>query len=63
MMQVVMSVDYVVTIICRRNRDRDRSKALKVILEVRSKVKGDISLFWSNIQIELYTRRALKMKF
>lgn len=63
MMQVVMSVDYVVTIICRRNRDRDRSKALKVILEVRSKVKGDISLFWSDIQIELYTRRALKMKF
>lgn len=59
MMQVVMSVDYVVTIICRRNRDRDRSKALKVILEVRSKVKGDISLFWSDIQ----TRRALKMKF
>lgn len=39
MMQVVMSVDYVVTIICRRNRDRDRSKALKVILEVRSKSK------------------------
>lgn len=38
MMQVVMSVDYVVTIIYRRNRDRDRSKALKVILEVRSKV-------------------------
>lgn len=53
MMQVVMSVDYVVTIICRRNRDRDRSKALKVILEVRSKVEGDISLFWSDIQIEL----------
>lgn len=44
-----MFVDYVVIIICRRNRDRDRSKVFKVILEVRLKVKGDIFFFWLDI--------------